>query len=208
MSTNPCHIPNNASAMNAKVAAFYDAVGFLYPVVNIFLQYRRKKMIAIVNAHNPEKMLEIGVGPGSHLSDYTCGKITAVDVSPKMMERCCNRHPQVNCLLMDGENLAFADGSFDLVALPHVLSVTCNPSRMIEEAHRVLRPEGKLVILNYDAHHPLLRKIAKLWHWPAAWLGCRSDFHLAAVDALASFSPIERHASGWLQQFSLTLWKK
>ncbi len=194
--------------MNVKVAAFYDTMGFLYPVVDLFLRRRRKKMIALVNAQRPDKMLEIGVGPGTHLSDYTCDKITAVDLSQKMIERCRDRHPHVNSLLMDGENLAYADESFDLVALPHVLSVTNNPSRMIEEAHRVLRVGGKLVILNYDANAPLLRKVAQIWRWPAAWLSCRFDFHLSSISALQSFSQIERSSSGMLKQFSLTLWKK
>ena len=208
MLANPSAIEQSSCAPNARVAAFYDTMGALYPLVNLFLQRRRKSMIALVNAQKPEKMLEIGVGPGTHLSDYSCEKITAIDVSPKMIERCRDRHTQVNCLLMDGENLAFADESFDLVALPHVLSVTSHPARMIEEAHRVLRIGGSLVILNYDANAPLLRKVAQIWRWPAAWLSCRSDFHLAGISALKSFSPIERSSSGILKQFSLTLWKK
>jgi ubiquinone/menaquinone biosynthesis C-methylase UbiE len=194
--------------MNANVAAFYDTMGFLYPVVNLFLHRRRKKMIEWVNTQRPDKLLEVGVGPGTHLSDYSCEDITVVDVSPKMLGRCRDRHPRVNCLLMDGENMAFEDESFDLVALPHVLSVTSNPSRMIREANRVLRVGGTLVILNYDAADPLFRKVARIWRWPAAWLGCRSDFHLASIRELQSFSRIECSRSGMLKQFSLTLWRK
>ncbi len=201
-------LATHISERNLRVGAFYDTVGFLYPLVDIFFQRRRARMIELVNSLSSRKMLEIGVGPGKHLSKYTSKNITVVDVSAKMIDSCKRLHPHVDALVMDGESLTFADGSFDVIVLPHVLSVTNAPQHMLQEAHRVLQPDGHMIILNYDADAANLRKMAQIWRWPAVWLGCRSDFHLAALPALTSFSLIERKKSGLLNQFSLSVWKK
>jgi phosphatidylethanolamine/phosphatidyl-N-methylethanolamine N-methyltransferase len=191
-----------------RVGAFYDKVGFLYPIVNLFFQSRRSQMIRLVNSLRSHNILEIGVGPGNHLGDYTAENITVVDVSVKMIESCRENHPRVNAILMDGESLNFPDGCFDVVVLSHVLSVTDHPQQMLAAAHRVLRPDGHIIILNYDADAENLRKFAQIWRWPAAWLGCRSDFHLSALSILESFSLIQHEKSGILNQFTLSLWKK
>lgn len=201
-------VASQISEKNEKVGAFYDTVGFLYPLVDIFFQRRRARMIQLVNSLKPEKLLEIGVGPGKHLSDYLAKQITVVDVSNKMINQCRREYPLIDAYVMDGESLAFSDGSFDVIVLPHVLSVTNNPQRMIEEGHRVLRQDGHMIILNYDADSALVRKLEKIWRWPASWLGCRSDFRLDALPALVLFSRIEHKTSGVLKQFSLSVWKK
>lgn len=165
-------------------------------------------MIDVVNRAKPESILEIGVGPGLHLHEYAAQKITVVDVSSRMIEKCRKFHPMVHAYVMDGECLAFNGECFDVVALPHVLSVTANPTRMIEEAHRVLRKGGKMVILNYDAHEPLVKNLSILWSWLANWLKCSGSFRLENIPSLANFQHLERRTSGIINQFSLTLWKK
>lgn len=46
--------------------------------------------------------------------------------------------------------LPFADNSIDLIALPHVLEFAENPHEALREIHRVLRPEGRLVISGFN----------------------------------------------------------
>lgn len=46
--------------------------------------------------------------------------------------------------------LPFATGSLDLIALPHVLEFAENPHEALREIHRVLRPEGRLVISGFN----------------------------------------------------------
>jgi 2-polyprenyl-3-methyl-5-hydroxy-6-metoxy-1,4-benzoquinol methylase len=60
----------------------------------------------------------------------------------------------------DAEHLAFASGSFDLVLASEVVEHLWNPQSFFEEAYRVLRSEGYLIVetpegeegLRYDAH--------------------------------------------------------
>lgn len=52
--------------------------------------------------------------------------------------------------LGDVHELPFADNSIDLIALPHVLEFSSNPHEALREIHRVLRPEGRLVISGFN----------------------------------------------------------
>jgi len=47
-------------------------------------------------------------------------------------------------------DLPFASESIDLIALPHVLEFSENPHEALREVHRVLRPEGRIVISGFN----------------------------------------------------------
>ena len=52
----------------------------------------------------------------------------------------------------DPAALPFATDSLDLVILPYILEFHSNPHQVLREAHRVLRPEGQLLILGFNPH--------------------------------------------------------
>jgi len=47
-------------------------------------------------------------------------------------------------------DLPFANESMDLIALPHVLEFSENPHEALREVHRILRPEGRIVISGFN----------------------------------------------------------
>lgn len=49
-------------------------------------------------------------------------------------------------------DLPFANESFDLITLPHVLEFAQNPHEALREIHRVLRPEGRIVISGFNPY--------------------------------------------------------
>ena len=67
----------------------------------------------------PEKVLDVGCGCGSFTAQLSphCRKITAIEFSPGLIQRCKNENqkPNITYLCMDGRNLGFPDNSFDLV---------------------------------------------------------------------------------------------
>jgi phosphatidylethanolamine/phosphatidyl-N-methylethanolamine N-methyltransferase len=102
-----------------------------------------------------DKILEVGVGTGINASLYprNC-HVTGIDFSAKMLDKARERVAKkgvTNVTLgeMDAANLTFADGSFDIVYAPYVISVVSDPLRVVREMHRVCRPGGKIVILNH-----------------------------------------------------------
>jgi SAM-dependent methyltransferase len=77
-------------------------------------------------------------------------------------------------LVLDPAALPFAENSLDLVVLPHTLELSHDPHATLREVHRVLVPEGKLVVCGFNP--------ASLWglrqrraHW-AQRLGLNSWF--------------------------------
>jgi phosphatidylethanolamine/phosphatidyl-N-methylethanolamine N-methyltransferase len=90
------------------------------------------------------------VGNGNHLHLYQSHRVTAIDTSLKMLAA-ARTHQQgdMKILQMNGERLLFHDQTFDYVVLSHVIAVVDNPEKLLEEIHRVLKPNGKIFILNH-----------------------------------------------------------
>lgn len=81
------------------------------------------------------RTLELGAGPG-FLSRYRPGMVS-VDISPT---------PEVS-IAADAHRLPFADATFDAIAGVDVLHHFEAPGRALSEAARVLRPGGRIVLV-------------------------------------------------------------
>jgi SAM-dependent methyltransferase len=88
------------------------------------------------------KGLEIGVGSGRFAAPL--GVQMGVDPSPAMLSHAAAR----GIAVVDGvaENLPFAAGNFDYALVVTTICFVDSPARMLAEAHRVLKPGGRLVI--------------------------------------------------------------
>ena len=92
--------------------------------------------------------LDAACGTGRHaayLHDRGC-TVTGVDQSLEMLAVARNKLPEVHFEQGDIEQLAFADGSFDLVVIALALCHLADPTAAVAELARVLRPGGTLVI--------------------------------------------------------------
>jgi phosphatidylethanolamine/phosphatidyl-N-methylethanolamine N-methyltransferase len=127
-------------------------------------------------------LLEIGVGTGLTLHLYSPSfKVTGIDVSAGMLARARKRADEmpdreIHLQQMDGEHLAFPEDSFDIVVLPYVLSVTPNPSRLVEEVRRVCRKDGTIIILNHFTGSRFWWLLERIARPLADRIGFHSDF--------------------------------
>ncbi len=125
-------------------APIYD---FLFGLV---LAPGRKKMVDWIAAmpSMPDRVLEVGVGTGLTLPLYPRSiKVTGLDVSEAMLDKARKRmekegRTEVELHVMDAENMAFEDHSFDCIVVPYVLSVTPDPDRLVAELRRVCKVGG------------------------------------------------------------------
>lgn len=102
-------------------------------------------------------VLDVGSGDGfvAGLLAERARSVTCLDRSERMIEAAKLRlegRKNVNFAVGDAHETAFADCSFDEVALFNVLVYSDAPTRVLGEAYRVLRPGGKLVVLSLNAH--------------------------------------------------------
>ncbi len=101
------------------------------------------------------RMLEIGCGLGSDLRGFARleMQVTGLDLSLNNAKLVKEGFKVLNlrgeALCSDAENLPFKDKSFDLVYSFGVLHHTPNTQKAIDEIYRVLKPNGKCVIMIY-----------------------------------------------------------
>ena len=105
-----------------------------------------------------DKLLDAAnVGPGVAVLDVACGpgyaaaaasargaKAVGIDFSPAMVAVARRRHPALDIRKGDAERLPFADSAFEAVVINFGLGDVPIPGKALTEAHRVLRPGGRI----------------------------------------------------------------
>lgn len=102
-------------------------------------------------------VLDVGSGDGAAASELApyCRSLTCVDVSERLVEGARHRlaaHLNATARVADVHELPFEDASFDSVLVFHTLTYAAQPSGVLAECARVLRPGGRLVLLCLDEH--------------------------------------------------------
>jgi ubiquinone/menaquinone biosynthesis C-methylase UbiE len=99
-------------------------------------------------------ILDIGTGTGyiAVILAQMGHNVTGVDISEQMLEMAKKRAKELSLKikfeLCDAENLHFEDESFDAVICRYVLWTLPNPRRAIGEWVRVVKPRGKIVVID------------------------------------------------------------
>jgi ubiquinone/menaquinone biosynthesis C-methylase UbiE len=100
------------------------------------------------------QVLELAFGTGRNLPYYPADvHLTAIELSPRMLEigrqRAEALDRKVDLRLGDAQVLEFEDQSFDTVIITFGLCTIPDDRGAVTEAHRVLRPGGRLVLLEH-----------------------------------------------------------
>jgi len=142
------------------------------------------------------RTLEIGSGWGHNFAYYPAGTVVvAGDVDPARVRAAARRRPaRVRLLAADAQHLPWAEAAFDTVVGTLVFCSIPRPAAALAEIRRVLRPGGRLLLVEHvRSHRPGL---ARLQDWLApAWLrvtgGCNLNRDTEAALRAAGFD-IER----------------
>jgi SAM-dependent methyltransferase len=119
----------------------------------------REVAFEAVAAVRPQRVLEVGPGPGEaseRIARQLGAEVVAVDVSARMVELA--RERGVDARVGDVQSLPFDDGSFDCALAAWVLFHVPDLDRALSELARVLRPGGRLVAVTTSVDH-----LAELW---------------------------------------------
>lgn len=122
----------------------------LYDFVVAPLRQARRRSVEGLALRAGERVLLVGAGTGEDLPFIPEGVFTvATDLTPAMLRRARHKERDSDHLaVMDGHSLALPNGTFDAVVLHLILAVIPDPARCLAEAVRVLRPNGRIAILD------------------------------------------------------------
>lgn len=130
-------------------AIVYDLIEF--PVEKVLYSKWRKKYFSNLIG----KVLDVGIGTGKNIDYYNNeAEVTGIDFSKKMLEKAKRKFKKsgrknTSLKLMDVENLKFRDNSFDYVITSSVFCSVPNPIEGLKEIKRVLKPNGKLIMVEH-----------------------------------------------------------
>ncbi|MFT3933225.1 MAG: bifunctional demethylmenaquinone methyltransferase/2-methoxy-6-polyprenyl-1,4-benzoquinol methylase UbiE [Chitinophagaceae bacterium] len=148
-----------------QVAGMFDQIAFRYDFLNRFLSggidiYWRKRAIKELAALHPQKMLDVATGTADvAIMTYKFLKpqtIIGIDISEGMLQ--LGRKKVANLLLNnhielqqgDSEAINFPDNTFDAITVAFGVRNFENLRKGLTEMKRVLKPGGKLVVLEFS----------------------------------------------------------
>src|SRR5947208_4969913 len=141
---------------NDFVARVYEKLASVYDFIfGPTLHPGRMQAIQRMGIKPGDRVLEVGVGTGINAALYPrdCA-VTGIDLSGPMLEKARDRVARksirnVRLLEMDAADLKFADGSFDIVYAPYLISVVPDPVGVARAMLRVCRPGGRTARLTH-----------------------------------------------------------
>lgn len=148
------------------------------------------------------EVLEVAIGTGRNLPEYPPAvRVTGIDLSPAMLEiatrRAASLGMSVDLRVADAQALPLPDGQFDIVVCTLGLCSIPDERRAVQEMYRVLRPGGRLVLMEHVRSPIRLVRIAQEVVEPL-FLALQQDHLLREpCDAVecAGFSVEELHRS-------------
>jgi len=160
-------VPDKLSSLSKKqqVAGMFNDISFRYDVLNRILsagidQRWRKKAIRQLSESKPKLILDVATGTGD-VAIMASGllhpdKITGIDISEGMLEvgrhkvRKLGLEEKIELLKGDSEAINFRNDSFDAVTVAFGVRNFQNLEKGLAEIRRVLKPGGKLVVLEFS----------------------------------------------------------
>jgi demethylmenaquinone methyltransferase / 2-methoxy-6-polyprenyl-1,4-benzoquinol methylase len=142
--------------MSEAVQHMFDRIAPRYDLVNRLLsvgidQAWRRRAVAALGELRGRAVLDLCAGTLdlAQLLDAQGARVTACDFSQEMLDRGRPKAPTVELVCADALNLPFFDGQFDGAICGFGLRNLDDPRRGLAEARRVLRPGGRLVVLDF-----------------------------------------------------------
>lgn len=151
--TSPSTDPGSELFANDQAARALEAV---YLTADLVAQ--RRTVLALLAAQPGERIVDVGCGPGLLAEDLAAavgaaGDVLAVDVSQSMVamaSRRCAALGQVRTAQAHANALPAPEGAFDAVVCTQVLEYVPDAAGALREFARVLRPGGRLLLMDTD----------------------------------------------------------
>lgn len=155
---------DDKSGKKEQVAKMFDNISHRYDFLNHFLSLGidklwRKKAVAMLKESSPQVILDVATGTGDfalQAMSLNPKHISGIDISEGMLEvgrrkiKAKNLQNTIELKTGDSENIPFPENKFDAVTVAFGVRNFENLEKGLEEIHRVLKPGGRLIILEFS----------------------------------------------------------
>ncbi|NEU07795.1 bifunctional demethylmenaquinone methyltransferase/2-methoxy-6-polyprenyl-1,4-benzoquinol methylase UbiE [Flavihumibacter sp. R14] len=156
---------NSQATKKEQVADMFNNISGTYDFLNHFMSLGidviwRKKAIRELLNHKPQYMLDVATGTGDFafeaLHILKPAKIIGVDISKGMLEVARHKIKKrkledvFEVRMGDSEKLLFEDNTFDAITVAYGVRNFENLEKGLSDMYRVLKPGGKVVILEFS----------------------------------------------------------
>jgi demethylmenaquinone methyltransferase / 2-methoxy-6-polyprenyl-1,4-benzoquinol methylase len=154
--------PDSVRTMFDRIAPVYDVMN---RVMTAGLDGRWRRLAARAVVREGDRVLDAACGTGDlAVADAEAGAshVTGLDFSERMLER-ARKKASLEWVCGDLLALPFADASFDSATVGFGVRNVSELEVALQELHRVLRPGGRLAILEITQARGVLRPFFSLW---------------------------------------------
>lgn len=156
---------NQEENKKAQISKMFNSIAPYYDFLNRFLSLGidtiwRKKAINALKADNPQTILDVATGTADLAIEatkrLTPNKVTGIDISTDMLaigrKKIEKKGLTTKIELLEGDSLdlPFEDNTFDAITVAFGVRNYENLEKGMKEMNRVLRPNGKLVVLEFS----------------------------------------------------------
>jgi demethylmenaquinone methyltransferase/2-methoxy-6-polyprenyl-1,4-benzoquinol methylase len=152
-----------------EVRTMFDRIAPVYDVMNRVMTAgldRRWRRLAVRSVVWPgDRVLDACCGTGDLAveAERRGGRVVGLDFSGRMLERARLKSGTVEWVQGDALDLPFGDGEFDAATVGFGIRNLDDLERGLRELARVLRPGGKLAVLEITRPRGILRPFFRLW---------------------------------------------
>ena len=155
-----------------RVRGVFDSVASNYDLMNDLMsgglhRWWKAYTLMVANPRPGDRVLDIAGGTGDLGLAFApkvapTGSVVHTDINEAMLRegrnRLLDRGLALPTLVCDAEHLPFPDGHFDIVSVAFGLRNMTHKDQALKEMQRVLRPGGKLLVLEFSKVAPPLQK--------------------------------------------------
>ena len=155
--------PDSVRSMFDRIAPVYDAMN---RVMTVGLDLRWRRLAAAAAVRPGDRVLDAACGTGDlalAAAEAGAGEVVGLDFSERMLERARRKSPAIEWVNGDVLALPFPDGSFDAATIGFGVRNVADLERGLQELRRVLRPGGRLAVLEITRPRGALRPFFTLW---------------------------------------------
>ncbi len=203
--------PHEAADKQARVRAMFASIARSYDLNNRLHSFGldqrwRSRVVKLAKLSPHDRVLDVACGTGdltlafaralvrSGNGKLESDQVIGLDYTPEMLELARPKAPGITFIEGDARQLPFADQSFDVLSIAFGIRNVQGPVAAMTEFARVLRPGGRLLILEFsEPQQPMIRRLNRFYTHSimprtASWIaGDRSGAYRYLPKSVESF---------------------